>query len=227
MEPLATEPLVVLTSASPIVGELLGENRIVAFHSATGVTMCRMLATLTECASGPRRQSLRGVSAGQIEAQHATRAGSGLRVQPSQALSQERNAISNTQHYGEKNLSAIGELGAIIRPAPRGHTMRARWPTHENFERARRSRHDGGGPETRGAVLSATTTAAHPRNQRLSARCPAPSVSGASGSSRATGPVHLSEIQHSATPHRALVRPPPRTTASQRVSREPLVGCTD
>ena len=32
MEPLATEPPVVLTSASPIVGELLGENRIVVFH---------------------------------------------------------------------------------------------------------------------------------------------------------------------------------------------------
>src|SRR4051812_8443349 len=29
MEPLATEPLVVLASASPIVGELLGENRII------------------------------------------------------------------------------------------------------------------------------------------------------------------------------------------------------
>ena len=37
MEPLATEPLVVLTSASPIVGELLGENRIVVFHSAIDV----------------------------------------------------------------------------------------------------------------------------------------------------------------------------------------------
>src|SRR3954453_20133435 len=29
MEPLATEPLVVLASASPIVGELLGENRMI------------------------------------------------------------------------------------------------------------------------------------------------------------------------------------------------------
>jgi hypothetical protein len=29
MEPLATEPLVVLASASPIVGALLGENRII------------------------------------------------------------------------------------------------------------------------------------------------------------------------------------------------------
>src|SRR6185295_6580101 len=37
MEPLATEPLVVLTSASPVVGELLGENRIVGFHSAIDV----------------------------------------------------------------------------------------------------------------------------------------------------------------------------------------------
>jgi len=37
MEPLATEPLVVLTSASPIVGELLGENRIVVFHTAIDV----------------------------------------------------------------------------------------------------------------------------------------------------------------------------------------------
>src|SRR4051794_34033273 len=45
MEPLATEPLVVLTSASPIVGELLGEKRIVVCHSATGY------------ASGPRRMS--------------------------------------------------------------------------------------------------------------------------------------------------------------------------
>src|SRR4051812_24679115 len=36
MEPLATEPLVVLASASPIVGELLGEKRIVVCHSATG-----------------------------------------------------------------------------------------------------------------------------------------------------------------------------------------------
>src|SRR3954467_6639479 len=43
MEPLATEPLVVLASASPIVGELLGENRISVRHSATGY------------ASGPRR----------------------------------------------------------------------------------------------------------------------------------------------------------------------------
>ena len=43
MEPLATEPLVVLASASPIVGELLGEKRIVVCHSATGY------------ASGPRR----------------------------------------------------------------------------------------------------------------------------------------------------------------------------
>jgi hypothetical protein len=35
MEPLATEPLVVLASASPIVGELLGENRmiVVSGHS--------------------------------------------------------------------------------------------------------------------------------------------------------------------------------------------------
>src|SRR5829696_1731741 len=70
MEPLAMEPLVVLVSASPIVGELLGEKRITLCHSATGVTMCRMLATLTGCASGPRRQSLRVVSAGRIEAQH-------------------------------------------------------------------------------------------------------------------------------------------------------------
>src|SRR3954447_14173068 len=45
MEPLATEPLVVLASASPIVGELLGEKRIVVCHSATGH------------ASGPRRMS--------------------------------------------------------------------------------------------------------------------------------------------------------------------------
>src|SRR3954449_1796397 len=45
MEPLATEPLVVLASASPIVGELLGEKRIVICHSATGY------------ASGPRRMS--------------------------------------------------------------------------------------------------------------------------------------------------------------------------
>src|SRR3954451_2960961 len=45
MEPLATEPLVVLASASPIVGELLGENRISVRHSATGY------------ASGPRRTS--------------------------------------------------------------------------------------------------------------------------------------------------------------------------
>src|SRR3954463_526706 len=45
MEPLATEPLVVLTSASPIVGELLGENRFSVRHSATGY------------ASGPRRTS--------------------------------------------------------------------------------------------------------------------------------------------------------------------------
>src|SRR3954468_23006274 len=36
MEPLATEPLVVLASASPIVGELLGEDRISVRHSATG-----------------------------------------------------------------------------------------------------------------------------------------------------------------------------------------------
>src|SRR4051812_5541167 len=36
MEPLATEPLVVLASASPIVSELLGEKRIVVCHSATG-----------------------------------------------------------------------------------------------------------------------------------------------------------------------------------------------
>ncbi len=45
MEPLATEPLVVLARASPIVGELLGEKRIVVGHSATGY------------ASGPRRMS--------------------------------------------------------------------------------------------------------------------------------------------------------------------------
>src|SRR3954454_10346179 len=45
MEPLATEPLVVLASPSPIVGELLGEKRIVVCHSATGY------------ASGPRRMS--------------------------------------------------------------------------------------------------------------------------------------------------------------------------
>src|SRR3954449_12647463 len=45
MQPLATEPLVVLTSASPIVGELLGENRISVRHSATGY------------GSGPRRTS--------------------------------------------------------------------------------------------------------------------------------------------------------------------------
>ena len=45
MEPLATEPLVVLASASPIVGELLGEKRIVVCHRATG------------SASGPRRMS--------------------------------------------------------------------------------------------------------------------------------------------------------------------------
>ena len=45
MEPLATEPLVVLASASPIVGELLGENRISVRHSATGY------------ASEPRRTS--------------------------------------------------------------------------------------------------------------------------------------------------------------------------
>src|SRR3954447_9119852 len=45
MKPLATEPLVVLASASPIVGELLGEKRIVVCHSATGY------------ASGPRRMS--------------------------------------------------------------------------------------------------------------------------------------------------------------------------
>src|SRR3982751_6434473 len=45
MEPLATEPLVVLASASPIVGELLGEHRISVRHSATGY------------ASGPRRTS--------------------------------------------------------------------------------------------------------------------------------------------------------------------------
>ena len=37
VEPLATEPLVVLTSASPIVGALLGENRIVVFHGASDV----------------------------------------------------------------------------------------------------------------------------------------------------------------------------------------------
>jgi hypothetical protein len=37
MEPLATEPLVVLASASPIVRELLGEKRIVVFHSAIDV----------------------------------------------------------------------------------------------------------------------------------------------------------------------------------------------
>src|SRR3954470_14782878 len=48
MEPLATEPLVVLASASPIVGELLGENRISVRHSATGY------------ASGPRRTSHTG-----------------------------------------------------------------------------------------------------------------------------------------------------------------------
>src|SRR3954451_18466318 len=36
MEPLATEPLVVLASASPIVGELLGEKWIIVCHSATG-----------------------------------------------------------------------------------------------------------------------------------------------------------------------------------------------
>src|SRR6476619_7536401 len=36
MEPLATEPLVVLASASPIVGELLGEHWISVRHSATG-----------------------------------------------------------------------------------------------------------------------------------------------------------------------------------------------
>src|SRR3954465_5168456 len=45
MEPLATKPLVVLASASPIVGELLGENRISVRHSVTGY------------ASGPRRTS--------------------------------------------------------------------------------------------------------------------------------------------------------------------------
>src|SRR3954468_11950716 len=45
MEPLATEPLVVLASASPIVGALLGEKRIGVCHSATGY------------ASGPRRMS--------------------------------------------------------------------------------------------------------------------------------------------------------------------------
>src|SRR3954452_16606924 len=45
MEPLATEPLVVLASASPIVGELLGEKRIVVCHSAS------------RYASGPRRTS--------------------------------------------------------------------------------------------------------------------------------------------------------------------------
>src|SRR3954452_6262141 len=45
MEPLATEPLVVLASASRIVGELLEENRISVLHSVTGY------------ASGPRRTS--------------------------------------------------------------------------------------------------------------------------------------------------------------------------
>jgi hypothetical protein len=44
MEPLATEPPVVLASASPIVGELLGEYRITVCHSATrssGLGECR------------------------------------------------------------------------------------------------------------------------------------------------------------------------------------------
>src|SRR4029450_2130550 len=36
MEPLATEPLVVLASASPIVGALLGENRISVRHTGGG-----------------------------------------------------------------------------------------------------------------------------------------------------------------------------------------------
>src|SRR3954471_13253979 len=45
MEPLAMEPLVVFASASPIIGELLGENRISVRHTAPGY------------ASGPRRTS--------------------------------------------------------------------------------------------------------------------------------------------------------------------------
>src|SRR5690349_24007253 len=35
VEPLASEPRVVLASASPVVGELLGEDRIRVRHSAT------------------------------------------------------------------------------------------------------------------------------------------------------------------------------------------------
>src|SRR4051794_24072399 len=51
MGPLATEPFVVLASASPIVGELLGEKRIVVGHSATGYA-----SDLGECRHqhGPR-----------------------------------------------------------------------------------------------------------------------------------------------------------------------------
>src|SRR5436190_19891887 len=77
MEPLATEPLVVLTSASPIVGELLGENRILVCHSATGY------------ASGPRTQSLRFISAAQMEARHRHACRAGIAMSPRSVMGAE------------------------------------------------------------------------------------------------------------------------------------------